>query len=46
MLKSDNRNVITMVVAGEKTVLGFDEYDDQSLRCYASRERQMPTNPS
>src|SRR5690349_23887343 len=36
-LEAENRNVLTMVVGSDETVLGFDEYDDQNLRCYASR---------
>jgi hypothetical protein len=37
LIEADNRNVLTMVVGGDETVLGFDDHDDQNLRCYASR---------
>jgi Immunity protein Imm1 len=37
LIEAENRNVLTMVVGGDETVLGFDDYDDHNLRCYASR---------
>jgi hypothetical protein len=37
LIEADNGNVLTMVVGGAETVLGFDDHDEQNLRCYASR---------
>jgi Immunity protein Imm1 len=36
-IEADNRNVLTMVVGGDETALGFDDCDHRNLRCYASR---------
>ena len=36
LIEAENGNVLTMVVGGDETVLGFDDYDDQNLRCYTS----------
>ena len=37
LIEAENGNVLTMVVGGDETVLGFDDYDHQNLCCYASR---------
>jgi hypothetical protein len=37
LIEADNRNVLTMVVGGNETALGFDDYNDRNFRCYASR---------
>ena len=37
LIEAGNGNVITMVVGGDETVLGFDDFSDPDLRCYASR---------
>ncbi len=37
LIEAENGKVLTMVVGGDETVLGFDDYDGQNLRCYASR---------
>ena len=36
-IEADKGKVLTMVVGSDETVLGFEEYDDQNLRRYASR---------
>ena len=37
LIEAENGNVLTMVVGGDDTVLGFDDYNDQNVRRYASR---------
>jgi Immunity protein Imm1 len=45
LIEASNGNVITMVVGGDETVLGFD-YGDQNPRYYASRGASDADEPT